>query len=139
MIGGHGEDFEQVEATSNECLGARGHVLGRVPSVEGIYAASDVFVLPSAEEGFGLVYLEAAWHGVPSIGCNVGGVPYAILDGSTGILVPLDDHAALVAAMKSLCDDPGLRDRLGAAARQRVESQFTVDRMADLHARAMGF
>ncbi len=137
VVGGHGEDFEQVQTTARECLGDRGHVLGRVPSVEEIYAASDVFVLPSAEEGFGLVYLEAAWHGIPSIGCDVGGVRHAISDGVTGILVPLQDHGALVAALKSLRDDPGLRDRLGAAAQERVESQFTVERMASLHARSL--
>lgn len=138
VVGGHGEDFEQVQAAALEHLGDRGHVLGRVPSVEEIYAASDVFVLPSAEEGFGLVYLEAAWHGVPSVGCDVGGVRYAISDGSTGILVPLNDHAALVAALRSLFEDPALRNRLGKAARERVESQFTVDRMATLHARVLG-
>ncbi len=72
-------------------------------------------------EGFGIVYLEAAAHGMPSIGGNVAGARDAVLDGETGLLVDPTDHLALAAAATRLLADPGLAAEMGAAARRHAE------------------
>ncbi|HEX6032230.1 MAG TPA: glycosyltransferase family 4 protein [Tepidiformaceae bacterium] len=105
-----------------------GHVLGE-PSE--FWASLDAFALPSVEEGFGLVFLEAALRGVPSVGAAVGGVPEAILHGDTGLLIPPDDADALTEALFRLRDDEGLRQRLGAAGRARAREQFSERAMGD--------
>jgi glycosyltransferase involved in cell wall biosynthesis len=108
-----------------------------VPGVEEVYAASDVFALPSSEEGFGLVYLEAAWHGVPSIGCDVGGVRYAIAHDETGLVTELHNADALTGALRRFRDDPEWTAQLGTAARTRVERDFDPARMAEAHLAAI--
>jgi glycosyltransferase involved in cell wall biosynthesis len=105
-----------------------------VPDTADLYAASDLFALPSYLEGFGLVYVEAAFHGVPSIGADMGGTREAILDGETGLLVPPGDRAALAGAIQRLRDDAVLRRRFGAAARARARARFAPARMADEYA-----
>ncbi|MCL6498623.1 MAG: glycosyltransferase, partial [Firmicutes bacterium] len=79
-------------------------LVGRVADTADVYAAADVFALSSYLEGFGLVYIEAALHGVPSIGAAVGAVPETIRDGETGLLVPPGDRAALAGAIGRLRD-----------------------------------
>lgn len=90
-------------------------------------SAADLFCLPGyftadgAVEGFGLVYLEAGALGVPSVATNVGGVPDAIDDGETGILVPQNDSAAIAAAILKLYRDPAERERLAKGALLRAQ------------------
>lgn len=84
------------------------------------YAAADIFALTSmphgsSVEGYGLVYLEAAAHALPVLGHAIGGVPEAVANGVTGLLVPPDDRDALTAALGRLIEDADLRRRLGAA------------------------
>ena len=68
-------------------------------------------------EGFGLVYLEAAAHGLPVVAHDVGGVSDAVQDGTTGLLVPPDRPAQLAAAFEKLIHDAELRRKLGEAGR----------------------
>ena len=82
---------------------------------------ADAFVMPTRNEAFGLVYQEAAAAGLPAIGTRHNAVPEIILDGDTGLLVPVGDRDALVAAMGALIDSPALRDRLGTRARAEIE------------------
>ena len=93
------------------------------------YAAADVFCLPAREtsgdvEGFGIVYLEAAAHGLPVIAARSGGAIEAVVDGETGILVPQDDVEALVDALRRLLGDAGLRKQMGDAGRERARRNF---------------
>ncbi len=97
---------------------------GDIPDEEldSIYDHADIFAMTSIDyrhsvEGFGLVYLEAAAHGLPVVAHTVGGVPEAVLDGITGILVPPDRPAQLTAAFERLISDGELRQRFGAAGR----------------------
>jgi len=88
-----------------------------------LYARADIFAMTSIDhgdsvEGFGLVYLEAAAHGLPVVAHAVGGVPEAVADGVTGFLVPPADRPALTAAFARLIADPDLRRRCGAAGRE---------------------
>jgi glycosyltransferase involved in cell wall biosynthesis len=80
-----------------------------------LYAAADVFVLPSRFEGYGMAFTEALAHGVPVIGTTAGAIPDTVPPG-TGILVPPDDVAALATALRRLIADSEERQRLAAAA-----------------------
>lgn len=91
----------------------------------GVYAQADIFAMTSmphrhSVEGFGLVYLEAGAHGLPVIAHAIGGVPEAVIDGETGLLVAPGDRPALTQAFARLIADPALRRRLGAAGRVRA-------------------
>lgn len=135
-VAGDGPEREALENLARQRFGQtdsgdRVVFLGRVPDVDEFYAACDVFALPSYLEGFGLVYVEAAFHGVPSIGTGVGGVVDVITDGKTGLLVPPQNPSALAIAILRLRDDPDLRRGLGNAARERAYSQFTEQSMAE--------
>jgi glycosyltransferase involved in cell wall biosynthesis len=90
----------------------------------------DVLVHPAYTEGLANVCLQAAAAGVPCIGSRVGGIPEAVADGITGVLVPVGDAAALAAAIDRLLSDAPLRQRLGAAGPAHVESDFTPPIMA---------
>jgi glycosyltransferase involved in cell wall biosynthesis len=119
---------ENYEEHLKEAAGRSGLVvrfLGRVPDDElaCIYRQADIFAMTSIDhrhsvEGFGLVYLEAAAHGLPVVAHAVGGVPEAVVDGVTGLLVPPDNRDALCAAFSRLIADKDLRRRLGAAGRK---------------------
>lgn len=89
------------------------------------YRVADCFVLPvrgedDDVEGYGMVYIEAATYGVPSIATTVGGVPEAVQDGITGMLVPPNNVAALIQTIKILLENNELRYRLGEQARIRA-------------------
>lgn len=135
VIGGDGPERAALTAQAEATLQGRGRLTGRLPSLDTLYAAADLFALPSRFEGFGLVYVEAALHGVPSVGYRAGGVPDAVLDGETGLLVEPGDIAGLAAALERLRRDADLRHRLGAAARGRAYGELTADRMADRYER----
>jgi len=91
------------------------------------YQDSDVFVMPSRKEGFGVVFLEAMAFGKPVIGGNHGGTPDVIVDGETGFLVEHGDIDSLVKHLTSLLQDANLRRRMGQAARQRVMDNYTFE------------
>ncbi len=101
-----------------------------------IYRSSDVFVMPTVagqadREGFGIVYLEAAAYGLPSVATRQPGVDEAVLDGRTGLLVPDGDAEALAQALLRLSTDAELRRTLGSAGQARVREEFTRGRQAE--------
>jgi glycosyltransferase involved in cell wall biosynthesis len=130
LIAGDGPARAELERLATDRLGDHVRFLGRVPDADDLYAACDVFALPSHEEGFGLVYIEAALHGIPGVGARVGGVPEAIEDGVTGHLVEPGDRAALTHVLTRLCRDPTARRQLGRAARERALARFSAPVMA---------
>jgi glycogen synthase len=93
------------------------------------FARAAVVVCPSLSEGFGVVCGEAMAHGKPVVASAVGGLTNLIEDGRTGILVPPGDVAALRAAIERVLADRELRHRLGAAARERIESFYGWERV----------
>lgn len=108
--------------------------LGRLPSagVAAELARAAVFCGPSRttpagqQEGFGIVFLEAALHGLPVVGYHHGGVPEAVVDGVTGLLAPEADVDALARRLRAVLADPALAARLGDAGRRRVLADFDV-------------
>ncbi|MFB3134014.1 MAG: glycosyltransferase family 4 protein, partial [Rhodothermales bacterium] len=139
LIGGSGPDRDRLEALSRELhLSDRVQFLGNIPKEDLLryYNACDVFVMPSREdrphvEGFGIAFLEANACGKPVIGAWSGGIPDAVRDGETGLLVEPDDEADLAAAMLRLLRDAPLAARLGRNGRQRVRDEASWDHVAD--------
>jgi glycosyltransferase involved in cell wall biosynthesis len=100
---------------------------GRRPDVPEILAASQVFVLASRSEGFPMAVLEAMAAGLPVVASRVGGLDEIVDTGETGLLVRPGDPSELARAIARLLDEPGLRARMGAAGRARVERHFDLD------------
>lgn len=98
--------------------------------VNTLYAMCDLFAMPAGEapgghvEGFGLVFAEAAAHGKPAIAGRSGGMPDAVHDGETGLLVPPEDPEATANAIDRLLSDRAYAARLGDAGRKRVETEL---------------
>ena len=111
--------------------GLEEHVLLAGPRADApaIVAASDLVVLPSHEEGFPNSILEGMAEGKAVVATNVGGIPEAVADGETGILVPPRDPAALASALIALLGDPERRRRMGEAGRRRVTERFLLRKM----------
>ncbi|CAN5707750.1 hypothetical protein BH24ACT4_BH24ACT4_12100 [soil metagenome] len=83
------------------------------------------------QEGFGIVFLEAAACGVPQVAGSSGGAAEAVADGTSGTVVDRPtDARAVAAALAAYLDDPDLRSRAGRAARQRAVDDFSYDHLA---------
>lgn len=90
-----------------------------------LFEALEIVCVPSRNEAFGLTVIEAMAAGKAVVGSDSGAIP-ELLDGETGRLAPPEDAAAWAAALAELADDAELRQRLGQAARRRVEKDFTL-------------
>jgi phosphatidylinositol alpha-1,6-mannosyltransferase len=140
VIAGDGDDLPRLRALAGEQEVATAVTFAR--RVQGtrlpaLYRDGDIFVMPSVAErradgwtgeGFGIVYIEAAWFGLPVIAGDGGGAPEAVQDGVTGYVVDGRDTGAVAAALIRLIKDRPLRERMGAAGRQWVAEQFTFER-----------
>lgn len=104
-------------------------LLGQWDSIPEILAAADVFILPSRWEGLPMALLEGMMAGLPVIATQVEGVDEVVQPGIHGLLVPLESPAELAQAILQLLRLPNDRSRMGAAARKRVLSSYTTDKM----------
>jgi N-acetyl-alpha-D-glucosaminyl L-malate synthase BshA len=109
--------------------------LGAQEDVIPLLSAADVFLLPSAQESFGLAALEAMACGVPVVASNVGGLPEVIASGVSGFLRDPTDHQGMAADAVALLKDPGLHQRVTEAASARVREEFSVDRVVPMYER----
>lgn len=114
-------------------LGLDKHVVlaGFRDDVLALTRSADLFVMSSVTEGLGSTLLDAMAMGLAVVGTTAGGIPEAVEDGVTGVLVPPGDSAALGAAIVRVLRDPEARVRMGQAGRARVTAQFGVDRLVD--------
>lgn len=145
-VGGSGRESSRLEAQVRD-TGAPVHLLGRISEDEkaALMGAADVFVMACRnrwmgleQEGFGIVFVEAAACGVPQVAGDSGGAAEAVEDGVTGLVVKRPDDAGQVAAaIRRLLADPALRQRMGRAARQRATASFDYSRLAPRLARAL--
>lgn len=101
------------------------HVVGLTSEPEKYMAAADIFCLASYREGFGLSLIEAAAAGLPCVACRIYGVTDAVVDGETGLLVPVRDADAFFCALLDLAERPDFRVQLGVAAKARAEKDFS--------------
>jgi phosphatidyl-myo-inositol dimannoside synthase len=146
-ISGTGRDETRLRRLASE-LDVAATFLGRVPDEDlpSLYGGADVFAMVCRnrwagleQEGFGIVFLEAAACGVPQVAGASGGAAEAVLDGETGLVVdPPDDPAKVAAALEELLTDPQRREQLGRAARARVVAEFTYDGLAKRLGTALG-
>ena len=109
-------------------------LLGSVPDPKPMLGLFDVVVQTSRSEGLPNALLEAAAAARPIVATAAGGSGEIVVDGETGLLVPVDDKDAIAGAMRRLAADPGLRHRLGTAARLHTDTVFTMDRFVGAYA-----
>jgi glycosyltransferase involved in cell wall biosynthesis len=134
VIAGDGPERAKLEARAAE-RGVDLRLLGYRPDVEQVLAALDVFVLSSISEGLSNTILEAMAAARAVVATRVGGAEEMIADGVTGVLVPASDAAAMAAALRRVLAAADGGAAMGAAARQRVESEFTLAGMMQRYER----
>jgi glycosyltransferase involved in cell wall biosynthesis len=104
------------------------HWLGYCADPSSLLQASDVFILSSTGEAFGLVTAEAMACGVPVVGSRSGAIPELIAEGETGLLATPRDEMSFADALETLARDEPLRKKMGRNSLARVHEKFTVDR-----------
>jgi colanic acid/amylovoran biosynthesis glycosyltransferase len=131
---GEGPERQRVLFTIDD-LGLKEHVRlcgrRRPEEVREALLRADAFILSSLSEGISNAVLEAMACGLPVVTTDCGGMREAVTDRVEGFVVPLRDPAAMAAALAKLAADPALRDRMGRAARERVLSEFSLNRQID--------
>jgi len=96
--------------------------------IRSLYAAADIFCLPSFAEGVPVVLMEAMAMGIPCVTTHITGIPELIRNGIDGLLVAPSDLDALVEALAALMDDPALRERLAGSGRARILAHYDLRR-----------
>ncbi|MFM7008099.1 MAG: glycosyltransferase family 4 protein, partial [Betaproteobacteria bacterium] len=128
LVGAGSPTYERVvQKVSDLDIAGQTHLMGTRKDVPNLLIGMDLFCLATKEEAGGTVFVEAAAHGLATIGTNVGGVGEMVVDGVTGLLVPKDDVSALRQAITRLIDDPALRKKLGQAGYTRVRTEGMFD------------
>ena len=146
VIAGAGRDRRRLARLATK-VGAPVQLLGRLDDdeVAALYGCADVFAMLCRtrwwgleQEGFGIVFLEAAAAGVPQVAGRSGGAHEAVVDGETGTVLDPATAPAAAEAIGALLDDGALRRRMGAAGRRRAEASFSYDVLAGQLRTAIG-
>ncbi len=134
LLVGDGPDRPACEALARElCVFEDVRFLGKQEPVEEILSVADLFLMPSASETFGLAALEAMACGVPVISTDIGGLPELNVDGETGFLCRLGDVDGMTRAAQRILTEPGLHDRMAAAALRRAAECFDLERIVPMY------
>ena len=130
LIVGEGPELGRAEQLIDQ-LGVSTHVelVGEAQDVVGLLSVSDLFLLPSLQESFGLSALEAMACGVPVVASNVGGLPEVVTDGITGLLHPPDDVQAMAASAIAILSDPAAHARMAAEGVRLAQERFSANRI----------
>ena len=118
------------EQTRTLDLSRHVQLVGFVEDLEHVLPSLDFLVHPARTEGLGVVLLQAASAGIAVIACDAGGMPEAVIDQQTGLLVTPGDARALTTAIESLLADPGRAEAYGAKGRERMLASFSISAMA---------
>ena len=131
VIAGGGDDVDRLKQKAHS-IGIADRVIccGYVSDAtrEALFGRCALFAMPSQQEGFGLVYLEAMRAGLPCIGALSDGATEPIVDGETGFLVQQTDREALAHAIVTILCDHDLRRQFGEAGRKRFDERYTFER-----------
>lgn len=129
-IAGDGPDKEALSRMIGR-LGLQSHVslIGRIPNPEQFIAGADIFALPSRYEGLGLVLLEAMAAGTPIVAARNTAIEEVVVDGETGLLFETGNAQDLATKLITIAQAHDLSSQLVAAASQRLQAEFSVDRM----------
>jgi len=131
LIAGKGPEEKRLKNLSRKLkLENRVVFLGAIGNVKSVYAASDIFVLPSLYEGLSNALLEAMAMGLPCIATDVSGSNELIEHGKSGLIVAPGDSTSLAEAIGILIEDEHLRRSLGHSARRRIEERYSLDSIA---------
>lgn len=132
LLAGDGPCRARLDASARE-LGLADAVIfaGFVDDVEEVYAALDLFLLPSFFEALSNALMSAMAYAVPSIAFNCGGPAEIIEHGKSGLLIEAGNVEALSASIATMLDDSGLREMLGNQGRERIQENFSVEKMVD--------
>jgi len=145
VIAGEGRDRRRLTRLAGR-LDAPVELLGRLrdDDLAALYGCADVFAMLCRtrwggleQEGFGIVFLEAAAAGVPQVAGRSGGAHEAVIDSETGIVLDPATPQSAAAAIGALLDDPGRRREMGDAARRRAGTEFSYDALAARLGRAL--
>jgi glycosyltransferase involved in cell wall biosynthesis len=130
VIAGDGKEREKLQQLAKEHVADRVLFLGKIPRKDmyRYYSAADIFVFPGIRESLGIVFLEAQSCGLPVVAFNNAGVPEAVRDGKTGLLVPIYALEPFVDAVKRLMVDKNLRRRMGLAAKSYVREAHDLEK-----------
>ena len=130
FLAGGGTEHERLRAQAERLgVGSRVTIPGPVKPVHDVYAASDLFVMPSFHEGLCNACLEAGFAALPQVVSDAGGNPEIVVDGQTGAVVPKGDVDALAAALRRYLADPTLANAHGEAGRARCLAKFTIEHL----------
>ncbi len=130
LLVGDGPDLPGAVQLAKELgIGAHVEITGEQEDVIQLLSVSDLFLLPSSKESFGLAALEAMACEVPVVASRVGGLPEVIDHGLTGFLLPPEDLDGMAAASVTLLSDPALHARIAQAGRQAVRDRFSADKV----------
>lgn len=129
FVGGDGEMLDELKQLSSDLgVADRIHWLGLVPDPKRLLQASDIFLLATVGEAFGLVLAESMACGVPVVGTRAGAIPEVVLDGETGVLVNPRDAASMADGIEKLARDKQLHRRMATEAVGRVHRNFTLEK-----------
>ncbi|HAD74836.1 MAG TPA: hypothetical protein DCG16_03570 [Gemmatimonadetes bacterium] len=132
VVAGQGDLLEEIRSDAQR-LGESVRFLGWRPDVASLYAASDVVVISSDNEGMPVTLIEAAMAGVPGVTTDVGSASEVVEDQVTGLVVSTDPEA-IAEALIDLLSDPGRRLDMGCAAELRARQRFSSERLVADHA-----
>lgn len=131
-IAGEGPLRKELKTQVESCkIEDRFHLLGHMDDAPAVIRRYDVFVLTSSNEGIPNAVLEAMALSKPVVAFATGGLPEIVVDGRTGILVPLGDTNAFAAATGDLISDGGKRERMGQEGLRRAKEEFSAEGMVD--------
>jgi len=129
LVIGDGREKERIhdlvaQLQIGELVDLRGYVFNLIE----VFSELDILVVPSLQESFGMVAVEAMAMRIPVVASRVGGIPEVIDDGVTGLLVPPANPQKLAGAIRYLMDNPGVRFQMGENGRARVREHFDIDK-----------
>jgi N-acetyl-alpha-D-glucosaminyl L-malate synthase BshA len=131
---GDGPDRSRAEAYCRDRgLRKRVYFLGNVPNLEEVVGASDLFILPSESESFGMAALEAMASAVPVIATRTGGLPEVVIEGETGFLLPVGDVDGMAQRAIEILANDALAEKMGRRAREVAIERFDESRVVPMY------